>query len=174
MLVDLDIPYADTTAADLSLVTGGPERPALYVLTVDLPGPVTVCLRLLGASHQVILDVPGAAYSETVACLPGASHLPREMHNEDGRYRFSSRVFRLDRTAFAERVAELKSELTDDPHALVGVFPGDWDAVTALRVRHRRLRDAAPVEERTVWWQTWHAYPQTGELVRTETAVTLA
>ncbi|MFC7546333.1 DUF2617 family protein [Plantactinospora sp. GCM10030261] len=165
MLVDIDTPYADTTAADLSLAIDGPERPALHVLTVTLPGLATVHLRLLGASHQVVLDISGTAVrSETVACLPGADRLPREMHDDAGRYRFTSRVLRLDRVAFVEQVATLRDELTDDPHALVGVFPGDRDAVTALRVR--------PDGERAVRWQTWHAYPQTGELVQTETVVT--
>ena len=33
------------------------------------------------------------------------------------------------------RIAGLRADLADDPYALVGVFPGDPDAVTALAVR---------------------------------------
>ncbi len=165
MLVDLDTPYADTTAADLSLSLDGPVRPALHVLTVEVAG-VAVRLRLLGASHQVRIDASGAAWSETVACLPGSPALPREVASRDGAYHFASRVFRLDRADLAERVGALRRDLADDPAALVGVFPGDSDAVTALRVR------PAPAPG-VIGWETWHAYPQTGELVRTESRVNL-
>ncbi|MFD0785789.1 DUF2617 family protein, partial [Micromonospora azadirachtae] len=58
------------------------------------------------------------------------------------------------------------AELADDRLALVGVFPGDPDAVTALAVR-----SGSPGGE--VAWRTWHAYPQTNELVLTETVVAL-
>ena len=54
MLVALDAPYVDTRAADLSLALGGPERPALHVRELTLPGGRSLRLRLLGASHQVI------------------------------------------------------------------------------------------------------------------------
>ncbi|MBO4207052.1 DUF2617 family protein [Micromonospora echinofusca] len=177
MLVSLDTPYADTTAADLSLALDGPERPALHVLTVDLPGRVAVRLRLLGASHQVLLDAPGTSRSETVACLPGSPpSLPSRVEEPDGRYRFAAEVLRLSRAELAARMAVLRTELVDDPYALVGVFPGDQDAITALRVRLETAGSAegTPEAQATVRWQTWHAYPQTGELVQTETAVNLS
>lgn len=167
MLVDLDTPYADTTAADLSLALDGPERPALYVRTLALPGEVSVCLRLLGASHQVLLRSPGTVRSETVACLPGRPpSLPSQLVDDDGRYHFSAELLRLPQAEFTHRITALRSDLADDPYALVGVFPGEVNAVTALRVR------AYPADE-TVTWRTWHAYPQTAELVRTETTVRL-
>ncbi|MEH1014875.1 DUF2617 family protein [Micromonospora sp. CPCC 206060] len=177
MLVSLDTPYADTTAADLSLALDGPERPALHVLAVELPGQVAVRLRLLGASHQVLLDAPGTNRSETVACLPGAPpSLPSRVEDPDGRYRFAAEVLRLSRTELAARMAVLRTELVNDPYALIGVFPGDQDAITALRVRldPAGLADGAGEPGATVHWQTWHAYPQTGELVQTETAVNLS
>ncbi|MEU1605522.1 DUF2617 family protein, partial [Micromonospora matsumotoense] len=58
MLVSLDTPYVDTCAADLSLALGGPERPALHVRDLTLPGGIRLRLRLLGASHQVVLAAP--------------------------------------------------------------------------------------------------------------------
>ncbi|MFX0593148.1 DUF2617 family protein [Melissospora conviva] len=166
MLVSLDTPYADTTAADLSLALDGPEQPALHVLECRLPGGATAVLRLLGASHQVLLRAGDRRISETVACLPGRTpQLPEQAGGHDGRYAFRAEVFRLDRAGLGARIAELRSTLDDDPYALVGVFPGDPDAVTALRL--------APVDDGAVRWQTWHAYPQTGELVTTSTTVNL-
>ncbi|MDQ7903828.1 DUF2617 family protein [Phytohabitans sp. ZYX-F-186] len=144
MLVRLDTPYADTTAGDLSFALGLPELPALHVLR--LPG---LELRLLGASHQVLwTTVDGERSVETVACLPGRDpHLPSAMDSPG--YRFESTVGQLP-------AEPLWRELAADPRALVGVFPGDPNAVTALRAQERG-------------WCTWHAYPQTGELVTTRT-----
>ncbi|MFG2106111.1 DUF2617 family protein [Micromonospora chersina] len=163
MLVALDAPYVDTRAADLSLVLGGPERPALHVREVTLPGGLRLRLRLLGASHQVICG----DLTETVACLPGRPpHLPDALHDETAGYRFTATVLRPAGDGLRIRVAALRAELADDPYALVGVFPGDEDAVTALAVR------PAPPDG-SVAWRTWHAYPQTNELVLTETVVEL-
>jgi hypothetical protein len=144
VLVRLDTPYADTTAGDLSFALGLPELPALHVLR--LPG---LELRLLGASHQVVwTTVDGERCVETVACLPGREpHLPSTMDSPG--YAFASGVEPLS-------MAPRWRELAADPHALVGVFPGVPDAVTALRVDEGG-------------WRTWHAYPQTGELVTTRT-----
>ncbi|MFG1657768.1 DUF2617 family protein [Micromonospora chersina] len=163
MLVALDAPYVDTRAADLSLALGGPERPALHVREVTLPGGLRLRLRLLGASHQVICG----DLTETVACLPGRPpHLPDALHDETAGYRFTATVLRPAGDGLRTRVAALRAELADDPYALVGVFPGDEDAVTALAVR------PAPPGG-SVAWRTWHAYPQTNELVLTETVVEL-
>jgi hypothetical protein len=155
VLVSIDAPYADTTAGDLCFALGLPEQPALHVL--DLP-PVGLRLRLLGASHQVVL---AGRCIETVACLPGRPpSLPASV--QDGAYRFAAAVYRLDRAAMSRAVARLRDRLAGDPYALVGVFPGDRDAVTALRARAGAGRTR---------WRTWHAYPQTGELVATRTEV---
>ncbi|MGC1214244.1 MAG: DUF2617 family protein [Micromonospora sp.] len=163
MLVTLDTPYVDTSAADLSLALGGPERPALHVRELALPGGLRLRLRLLGASHQVVC----AALTETVACLPGRPpHLPGTLHDDASGYRFTATVLRLDADGLRTRVARLRADLADDPYALVGVFPGDVDAVTALSVR-------PDPPDGTVGWRTWHAYPQSNELVLTETVVAL-
>ncbi|BCL15002.1 DUF2617 family protein [Micromonospora sagamiensis] len=174
MLVSLDAPYVDTSAADLSLAFGGPELPALYVLDLDLPGGRRIRLRLLGASHQVLLRGPAPAgtpdpvvLAETVACLPGRRpDLPSTVHEPADGYSFSATVLRPEPGGLSSRVAALRTELADDPYALVGVFPGDPDAVTALAVVPDSGSDS-------VRWRTWHAYPQTNELVLTETVVTL-
>ncbi|MFI7430244.1 DUF2617 family protein [Micromonospora sp. NPDC049836] len=163
MLVALDAPYVDTRAADLSLALGGPEHPALHVRELTLPGGLRLRLRLLGASHQVICG----ELVETVACLPGREpHLPPNLHDADAGYRFTATVLRPAGDGLRRRVAALRAELAVDPYALVGIFPGDEDAVTALAVR-------PDPPDGTVAWRTWHAYPQTNELVLTETVVAL-
>ncbi|MEV0154197.1 DUF2617 family protein [Micromonospora sp. NPDC050686] len=162
MLVSLDVPYVDTSAAELSLALGGPERPALHVREVALPDGARLRLRLLGASHQVVYG----DLTETVACLPGRRPaLPETLHDETAGYRFTATVLRPAGDGLRTRVAALRAELADDPYALVGLFPGDPDAVTALAVR------PDPPAGR-VAWRTWHAYPRTNELVVTETVVT--
>ena len=60
---------------------------------------------------------------------------------------------------YATRVRSLIDTLTGDPAAIVAGFPGSELAVTALR---------AEQTDGAVSWTTWHAYPQTGELVTTE------
>ncbi|OKI67876.1 DUF2617 family protein [Micromonospora sp. CB01531] len=161
MLVALDAPYVDTSAADLSLALGGPERPALHVRELALPDGVRLRLCLLGASHQVVCG----ALVETVACLPGrAPHLPDTLHDPVAGYRFTATVLRPAGDGLRTQVAALRADLADDPYALVGVFPGDVDAVTALSVR-------PDPPDGAVAWRTWHAYPQTNELVLTETVV---
>ncbi len=61
----IDTRFADSRAADLSLAYGLRPLPALGTHSVTLGG-LTVELRVLGASHQVVLG----DWSETVACLP--------------------------------------------------------------------------------------------------------
>lgn len=169
MLVTLDAPYADTSAADLSFALESAERPALYVLDLDLrtaaqPDGVRLRLRLLGASHQVVLDAADTEFIETVACLPGRHpELPAAVADEESGYRFTARVLHLAPEELVRRTATLRQELADDPYALVGVFPGGPDSITALRARTDATGD--------IGWHTWHAYPQTGELVETETTV---
>ena len=153
MLIHLQLPFADVRAGDLSLSLGAPAAPALEVLRVRAGG-FAVELRLLGSSHQAVVD--GGLLSETVACTPGApGRLPRRARRRAGRadYGFRARVAPLG--ADAERTL---AAVADDPAGLVGVFPGVPGAFTALRVEPL-ARGAA--------WTTWHAYPQTGELVIT-------
>jgi hypothetical protein len=169
VLITIDTPYADTTAADLSFALGLPEQPALHVLDLDVPG-AALRLRLLGASHQVVLRTAATELVETVACLPGrAAALPSTAHERAIGYRFASSVIRLHPDEISARVAVLRRTLADDPYALVGVFPGGADAITALQVSVESPRAAGT----HVRWRTWHAYPQAGELVETETVVEL-
>lgn len=157
----LDTRFADSRAADLSLAYGLRALPALGIHRVALAG-IDLELRVLGASHQVLLRRDGGEWSETVACLPDrAGSLPaREETVSAGlRTTFEARCHRLDADDLAARVAGIVLDCAADPHALVGEFPGSPLAITALRAWSTTGGGAA--------WRTWHAYPQAGELVET-------
>jgi uncharacterized protein DUF2617 len=153
--------FADSRAADLSLAYGLPRLPSVAEHFIVLHG-VDVELRLLGASHQVIIG----AWSETVACLPDrADKLPaREEIVENGlRFQFAAQTLQLAGPALSDRVAGIIRECTLDEHAIVGSFPGSPLAITAVRAWEEKVGTA---------WRTWHVYPQGRELVETRTVVT--
>ncbi|MFC4856604.1 DUF2617 family protein [Actinophytocola glycyrrhizae] len=155
----IDTRFADSRAADLSLAYGLRPLPALGTHKVTLGG-FTVELRVLGASHQVVLG----DWSETVACLPdrpGALPSSEEQVVGDHVVRFAARCGHP--ADFAEEVSSVIAACEADPDALVVEFPGSPLAVTAL---------SAAVVDGGVAWQTWHAYPQAGELVWTKSVVT--
>ncbi|GHF44618.1 hypothetical protein GCM10010218_27570 [Streptomyces mashuensis] len=164
MLTTLKTTYTDTRAADLAWCLGREPLPALAVLDLELAGS-TVQLRLLGASHQVILREDGGICSETVACIPGSSTpLPLGVSKRVGawEYEFAARVETLPGSSFAGRAQELLALVADHPQGLAGTFPGSPHAFTALLAQRCDGR---------VGWRTWHAYPQEGRLVATRTRV---
>ena len=150
MHIDLAVRFADVRADALRWQLGLAPQPALAVHRVRRAGR-TVELRVLGASHQVVVD---GAWSETVACLGEGCVLPQRARR--GPYRLVSRVDPFD----GDRLAAVLRQLARRDDALVGVFPGETLAVTALALDRRTDR---------LGWRTWHAYPQTGELVVTRT-----
>lgn len=161
MLHELDVPFLDTAADQLVWQLGEPPREALADLRVDLGGERTLDLRLLGASHQVLVhDGRSTVCSELVACRPGApGALPptavRRVADLD--YRFASSVRRASAAEMDATAADLRSR-APGPMMLVGSFPGSPHAVTAVEVV-----DAG--------WRTWHLYPRTGEIVTTTTTL---
>ncbi|MFJ8617509.1 DUF2617 family protein [Streptomyces clavifer] len=164
MLTTLQTAYSDTRAADLAWALGREPLPALAVLDLRLAG-AKLQMRLLGASHQVLLEEERGTCSETVACIPGSSTpLPLGVAKRlgDREYEFAARVETLSEGSFAGRAQELLALVTDHPHGLVGTFPGSPYAFTAM---------LAQVAEGQVRWRTWHAYPQEGQLVVTRTRV---
>jgi hypothetical protein len=164
MLTTLNTSYTDTRAADLAWTLGREPLPALATLDLELTG-AKLQLRLLGASHQVLLEEGWGSCSETVACIPGSSTpLPLGVAKRigDWEYEFAARVETLTPGSFAGRAQELLALVSDHPHGLAGVFPGSPHAFTAM-LAHRH--------EGQVHWRTWHAYPQDGQLVATRTRV---
>lgn len=166
-VVQIRVPYADTSAARLGFALGLPAQVALGDLVIpDAAGPATtLSLRLLGASHQVLLDTPGGLISETVACLDGVEpDLPASLTRTlaGGRYEFTARVRRLDPPALRREADRVRAGLADRPHGLIGSFPGSADALTAV------LAEPSPA---AVGWRTWHFYPQTGEVAYTTSTV---
>ncbi|MEU6996532.1 DUF2617 family protein [Streptomyces sp. NPDC046465] len=164
MLTTLKTVYTDTCAADLAWALGREPLPALATLELDFGG-AKMQLRLLGASHQVLLEDDQGGCSETVACLPGSSTpLPLGVSKRVGEweYEFAARVETLSRGQFAGRAQELLALVAEHPHGLAGVFPGSPHAFTALLAQRH---------EGALMWRTWHAYPQDGQLVATRTRV---
>ncbi|AJE83524.1 MULTISPECIES: DUF2617 family protein [Streptomyces] len=164
MLTTLNTAYSDTRADDLAWALGREPLPALASLDLELSN-VRLQLRLLGASHQVILEQEEGICSETVACIPGSrTPLPLGVAKRigDREYEFAARVETLSQGQFAGRAQELIALVSEHPHGLAGVFPGSPYAFTAL---------LAQCHDGQVHWRTWHAYPQDGQLVATRTRV---
>ena len=163
MRVCLDVPYADAAAEELVWTVGGELRPALASRELPIRGAV-VELRLLGASHQVVVAHRAGTLVETVACAPGTSGgLPeRQAIDVDGglTYEFSSVITRpLDFDASVESIAS-----TLGSSSLWGAFPGHPNAITALDMT---------AGDRSCGWRPWHAYPVTGEIVVTKSRLFL-
>ena len=162
----LEVAYADTRADELSFALDLPVQPALRALGLELAG-VALDLRILGYSHQVVVTAGGEPLlTETVARLSGArgAVLPdrHEACRDAGpagilRYSIATSVSPLgdDRAG----VEALILELDRAERAVLGVFPGHRHAFTGLLAG-----ESTPA---CVEWRSWHAYPGTGELVRT-------
>ncbi|GAA3736382.1 hypothetical protein HDA32_001365 [Spinactinospora alkalitolerans] len=162
-------PFVDTRAADLTWTLEHPPVEPLAARVLESgDGAVRIELRILGASHQVLLEAGRERLAETVACLPGAAGgLPRHAASSAAgphHYDFASSVRRLGPEAFAEEVAQASLAVADHPRGLLATFPGDSLAVTGL---------VTETDGRTLRWRSWHAYPQSGELVTTTTSVSL-
>ncbi|GAB3706252.1 DUF2617 family protein [Mariniluteicoccus flavus] len=155
------VPFVDACVGDLGFSVGdGPELAALAELEVD-----GIVLRVLGASHQVVL--PGGL-TETLACAEGLPRVPLP-HRRDDRLSVGGRAVAY--AMEAERVAGAGAELAERARVsteayadhLCVRFAGDPHALTALGARRTDLG----------WeWETWHVYPQHREAVRSRTTVT--
>lgn len=155
----LEVPFLDASAEQLVWQLDAPLQPALAVGQVAWSW-CTLEVRLLGASHQVVVrPAEGPECSELVACRPGSGGgLPAFVSDQRAgfSYHFDSSIERVPATVLAERANELVERLSGDSHALVGSFPGSPHAVTAVEVV-------------AGGWRTWHLYPQTGQIVTTST-----
>ena len=162
-VVHLAVPFVDTSAAALRWHLDDRPRTALAVRSVRL-GVVDVELRVLGASHQVIVRDGDASVGELVACGEEGATLPatRCQELDCHTYALASTVRRGTGATIHRAVNRLVRAATRHERAVVAAYPGDVDAVTAIAV------DATVTGLR---WRTWHAYPRTGELVVTRTVL---
>jgi hypothetical protein len=165
----LHVPFRDAAAGDLawSLLPGAAAPAALARLDVPGTGDARVRLHVLGASHAVELALPdGGRLTEVVAYgAPAGRALaaaPAEVVRDGLRYRFGSAVDVRTPEAVAALAAELRAALEGAPDALLAAFPGAPGAATALR--------AVDVPG-GAGWETWHLYPERGEVVTTRTTV---
>jgi hypothetical protein len=162
MFTTITTSFTDTRANDLAWALGREPLPSLATLELELT-EARVQLRVLGASHQVLLESPAGTCSETVACMPGSNTpLPLGVSKRLGNfeYEFAARVESLGAGSFMGRAQELLALVAEHPHGLAGIFPGDPNAFTALLAQRRGEQ---------VHWRTWHAYPQERRLVATRT-----
>ena len=158
----LDVPFADVRGDTLRWTLAPTPCTPLASRTADLGSGLTVTLSVLGASHQVVVrrhDRP--LLHETIACgIAEAAPLP-EAHAAGG-YRLVSHVDEVGPEELAARASRLVERLSGRTDAVVAHFPGDPHAVTALTLDRS---DAGQIV-----WNTWHTYPQTGEIVATTTS----
>lgn len=153
--------FADTRAADLALSLEVVELDVLASLRLAVPGG-SLELRVLGASHQVVLEADDAATWETLACgVDGDLPAERATAVAHRRHRFTSSVrLGVDPAPLAAR---LLADLEPHPDALVVAFPGSPHALTAVR--------AFDLGPRRCAWASWHLYPEAGEVVTTRSQV---
>lgn len=173
--LELPVAFVDVQAADLELHLGLPPLPALAMCVVD-QDDWTAELRILGASHQVLIRRNGNTLcSETVACrLPrsstGLAPLPGH-HRSGAGYEFRSEVLRLEPAAFRLAVEDILHHQGGDlgGRALCARFPGDALGATALRLDPHDAGGATSIS-----WRTWHTYPRTAEVVTTSSRASVA
>ncbi|HEY8547695.1 MAG TPA: DUF2617 family protein [Acidimicrobiales bacterium] len=158
MLVVAGVAAVDTRADELRIAHDLPVLPAVATLR---RGPVE--LRILAASHQVVVDGDGGPWVETVACGTGVGEWLRDGRTVTaGGTATTVEVAALPAGAFAAEVAAWRRRGREDDRALVVEFPGR-DAVTGLAL--------APTGER---WVSLHSYPGPaggGTVVRTRTVL---
>ncbi|HEV2640706.1 MAG TPA: DUF2617 family protein [Actinocrinis sp.] len=172
MVVELDVGYCDTRAEDLGWSLDLGPQPALAVRDLAGDGGLGIQLRLLGASHQVVVRAgPGRADPgpdlgpvclETLACLPDqAGPVPAETLAELGRWRytFTSHVGRHGPAEFLGLVGAIEREAHS---GILGRYPGAPGAVTAVSLLSRGS---------DLRWSTWHTYPQQGAIVTTHSTL---
>jgi hypothetical protein len=170
MIAALSVPYRNVDAADLTWTLDAPDEVALFACLHPV-GPLDVEVRILGASHQVVVLHDGRILCrETVACREGRSgFLPAAEERElESRFRYEVRcdVRRLEADELPSWVNALRNYAEDEPGATIALFPSAPEAVTAVLV------EPLPLSLHGVLWRTWHTYPHesgSGDVVATRT-----
>lgn len=147
MTLTTTAPFVDTSPADLTFVLNASEQPALAVSRF---GPLE--LRILGASHQVRIG----DWTETLACLTGhKAHVP-DLYHEPG-YEFMATTQAFTHADLTRKVQQIRDAVSGTK-SLTMTFQGNPLALTAIRA------ESTPD---TAIWETWHVYPNTGQIVTT-------
>lgn len=161
---DLDVAFSDTRAGQLGFSLTAAQREPLAAADHTI-GALTFSIRLLGASHQIVITDDAHELCETVACLPDITTALPDSFQADG-YVFSSRVIECSSDAMADLLEQIESEVEGHARAglpaLLGRFPGNELAVTAV---------TADIDDDALIWRTWHTYPQAGEVVVTSSRI---
>lgn len=161
---DLDVAFSDTRAGQLGFSLTAAQREPLAAADHTI-GALTFSIRLLGASHQIVITDDAHELCETVACLPDITTALPDSFQADG-YVFSSRVIECSSDAMADLLEQIESEVEGHARAglpaLLGRFPGNDLAVTAV---------TADIDDDALIWRTWHTYPQAGEVVVTSSRI---
>ena len=161
---DLDVAFSDTRAGQLGFSLTAAQREPLAAADHTI-GALTFSIRLLGASHQIVITDDAHELCETVACLPDITTALPDSFQADG-YVFSSRVIECNSDAMADLLEQIESEVEGHARAglpaLLGRFPGNELAVTAV---------TADTDDDALIWRTWHTYPQAGEVVVTSSRI---
>ncbi|WP_176451579.1 DUF2617 family protein [Enemella dayhoffiae] len=166
-----ETPFADTCAGDLRFSTTRQKRRPrrLPKALAECPGPTiegaSATLRVLGASHQVVLQLGDCFWVETLACDPTGqpTQFPTGSVQLIDEWAYACKLELITvagRDEFAARAAALDAI---DHDVRIGVrFAGDPDARTVLGASVRQEADAE-----VLTWETWHLYPQHCEMVHT-------
>lgn len=164
MIVDIAAPFIDTHPAALQLRLGLAALPAEATRCIDVDG-AAIEFRLLAASHQVLFRADDEHLTETLGCLGDhTEQLPAE-HSEDVgalHYAIDIRVEHYEAAEYTRVVTELMRDASE--RALVGRYRGDPLATTGI--------DLVAGGALSWGWRTWHSYPQTRQIVFTESSVT--
>jgi hypothetical protein len=164
--------FVDARAADLRLSTGPLARVPVRAALASRPGPrlggYALELRVLGASHQVLLRSRNTTWVETLACDAEQEPLDFPLNRADEiapgvRHTLTARLTsHRSRAGFAGAAGIAGTACQGHTAALVVRFDGDPLAFTAV---------GATAYPDALHWQTWHLYPQTGEIVSSESVV---
>lgn len=129
--------------------------------------PLEVELAVLGCSHQITVRSAGHEWvRETLACLP--DHEPwvpsTSSHTlaRGGQLTFDSTVVKP--AHFLSEVGCIEKGLADSYAQCSVMFPGQPGAVTAL---------TCSASSNGLVWRTWHCYPQSGEVVKTRSVLSV-
>jgi hypothetical protein len=136
MLTMAGVVAVDTEPEQLRISDRVPRLDAVAVHEITA-GALRVELRILAASHQVVVerDRREVEHVETVACgLPGAAG---QLLHDGGTYNYghwqvTTSVVRHDAEAFHHIAARWRRRGRSDPGSLVVQFPNHTDALTGL------------------------------------------